>query len=90
MSNKTGSGWKGIISLVAFVAIFFIGVSLLIGLLPLKGIASAFGQVAQILAYIITAVVAFSFVSHKKHWAYWTIWAVSVVLIVVVLIIQIV
>jgi hypothetical protein len=92
MSNNTNKqgAMKGLMSLIAFIAVFCIGVSLLIGLLPLKGIASAFSQVAQILAYIITAVIAFNFVKTKKHWAIWTIWAVSVVLIVVVMIVQIV
>lgn len=92
MSNKTTTSTKGsargLMSLVAFIAVFCIGVSLLIGLLPLKGIASAFSQVAQILAYIITSIIAFNFVKTKKHWAYWTIWTVSVVLIVVVMIVQ--
>jgi len=89
MSNKT-SGGKNLMSITAFVAVFCIGVSLLIGLLPLKGIASAFSQVAQILAYIITAIIAFNFVKTKRHWAYWTIWIVSVVLIIVVMIVQVI
>lgn len=90
MSNKTTSGARGLMNLVAFIAVFCIGVSLLIGLLPLKGIAGAFSQVAQILAYIITAIIAFNFVKTKRHWAYWTIWTVSVILIIVVMIVQVV
>ena len=90
MSNKTSTSAKGFMGLVAFIAVFCIGVSLLIGLLPLKGIASAFSQVAQILAYIITSIVAFHFVKTKRHWAYWTIWSVSIVLIVAVMIVQII
>ena len=90
MSNKTSGGARGLMSLVSFVAVFCIGVSLLIGLLPLKGIAGAFSQVAQILAYIITSIIAFGFVKHKRHWAIWSIWIVSVVLIVVVMIVQLV
>ena len=90
MSNKTSGGGRSIMSLVAFIAVFCIGVSLLIGILPLKGFASAFAQVAQILAYIITTIIAFNFVKTKKHWAIWTIWIVSVVLIVVVMILQVV
>lgn len=90
MSNKISGGAKGLMSLVAFIAVFCIGVSLVIGMLPLKGIAGAFSQVAQILAYLITAIIAFNFVKTKRHWAFWTIWVVSVVLIVVVMVMQIV
>ncbi len=88
MSNKTSN--KSLMGLVAFVAVFCIGVSLLIGLLKINGISAAFAQVAQILAYIITAIIAFYFVRTKKHWAIWTIWIVSVVLIVVVMILQVI
>lgn len=89
MSNKTTSN-KSLMGLVAFIAVFCIGVSLLIGLLKLNGISGAFSQVAQILAYIITAIIAFNFVKTKRHWAIWTIWTVSVVLIVVVMILQVI
>ena len=88
MSNNTTGKNNGLMGLVAFIAVFCIGVSLLIGLLPLKGVASAFAQVAQILAYLITAIVAFNYVSRKRRLLYWAIWIVSVVLIVVVLIIK--
>ena len=79
MSDKTNS--NGLMGLVAFVAVFCIGVSLVLGKLPFGGIAGAFAQVAQILAYLITSMVAFNYVARKKRWLYWAIWIVSVVLI---------
>ena len=86
MSNKSFS-WRSIINMVAFVAICCIGVSLLVGQIGANEIASAFDKVAQILAYLITAIASFSFVISKRHWAYYVVWPVAVTLIIVILII---
>lgn len=81
-------GWKGIISLVAYVAVCCIGISLLVAKIGVGSIAGAFHTVAEVLAYIVTSVVAFGFAIRKRHWAYFTVWVVCVVLIVVLMIIK--
>ena len=87
-TRKTTSwSWRYILNLVSYVAIFCIGISLLIGKLGVGSIAGAFHTVAEILAYFVTSVSAFYFAVSRRHWAYYLIWVVCVVLIVVLMII---
>ena len=93
MSKKTTTtthkwGWKAIMSLIAYVAVCCIGISLLVAKIGVGSIAGAFATVAEVLAYIVTSCVAFGFAVRKRHWAYYTIWVVCVVLIVVLVIIK--
>ena len=80
-------GWKGIMSLIAYVAVCCIGISLLVGQIGVGSIAGAFNTVAEILAYIVTSCVAFGFAVRRRHWAYYTVWVICVVLIIVLMII---
>lgn len=86
---KKSFGWKGIMSAVAYVAVCCIGISLLVGKIGVGSIAGAFNTVAEVLAYLVTAAVAFGFAVRRKHWAYYTVWIVCVVLIVVLMILKV-
>jgi hypothetical protein len=83
--NTSNWNWRGFVNLIAFIAIFCIGVALLIGRIS-GSIAGAFRTVAEILAYSVTAVSAFFYAVSRKHWAYYLIWVVCVVLIVVLMV----
>lgn len=84
--NTSGWSWKSFLNLIAFIAIFCIGISLLIGKIGVGSIAGAFQTVAEILAYSVTAVSAFFFAHSRRHWAYYLIWVICVALIVVLMI----
>ena len=90
MSNNTKKswGWKSILNLISFVAICCIGISLLIGKIGVGSIAGAFRTVAEILAYLVTAIAAFNYVIARRHWAYYVVWIVCVVLIIVLMVIN--
>lgn len=79
--GKTTGGWRGILNLLAFVAILSIGVALLIGFI-FPSLAHSFTLVAEVIAYAITGTLAFYFVK-GRHWAYTVIWIVCLVLIIV-------
>lgn len=88
MAKNTSSwNWRNFLNAVAYVAIFCIGVSLLIGKIGVGSISGAFRTVAEILAYAVTAVSAFYFAVSRRHWAYYLVWVVCVVLIVVLMVI---
>ena len=86
MAKKTSSwNWRSFVNLIAYVAIFCIGVALLIGRFS-SSISGAFRTVAEILAYSVTAVSAFFYAVSRRHWAYYLIWVICVVLIVVLMV----
>lgn len=85
--NTSNWNWRHFLNLIAYVAIFCIGVSLLIGKIGVGSIAGAFRTVAEVLAYSVTAVSAFYYACSRRHWAYYLIWVICVVLIVVMMII---
>lgn len=85
--NTSNWSWRQFLNLIAYVAIFCIGVALLIGKLGVGSIAGAFKTVAEILAYTVTAVSAFYFALSRRHWAYYLVWVICVVLIVVLMVI---
>ncbi len=86
MARKTFN-WRNILNLVAFVAICFIGIALAISKIGASSLAISFKQIAEILAYVVTAVSAFFFAHSKRHWAFYLTWAICVTLIVVLMII---
>ncbi|MGN0961724.1 MAG: hypothetical protein ACI4PF_05990 [Christensenellales bacterium] len=85
--NTSNWNWRNLINLLAYVAIFCIGVALLVGKIGVGSIAGAFRTVAEILAYTVTAISAFYFAVSRRHWAYYLIWIICVVLIVVLMVI---
>ena len=88
MSNKTSqakavksSGW--LINLCAFIAVIFIGVSLILTKVGLSGkISGALSTLAQAISYLIIIVSSFFYIRFRKNVWLWVTWAVSVVLIV--------
>lgn len=84
--NTSSWSWRSFLNLIAYVAIFCIGVALLIGKFS-GSIAGAFRTVAEILAYAVTAVSAFYYAVSRRHWAYYLIWVICVVLIIVLMVI---
>ena len=80
--SKSSSGWKSIINLLAFVAILCIALAITIGKI-FPSLSWAFGLVAEVIAYSITATLAFKFARSRGHWAYFVIWIIAVVLIIV-------
>ena len=89
MSNKNvkSSGWRNILNLISYIAIVCIGLALLIGKIGGGSLADSLHRIAEILAYVVTAVSAFCFAVSRRHWAYWVVWIVCVVLIIVLMII---
>ena len=82
MANKD---FKGLINLLAFVAIAMVGIALLVSKIlgGAGGVAGALILIANVLAYIITAVAAFYFVKNKNNVWIWVVYAVALVLIVI-------
>ena len=81
MANKD---FRSLLNLLAFIAIGLVGVALLLSKVGLGGeISSALTLVANLLAYIITAVAAFYFVRNKNNVWLWVVYAVALVLIVI-------
>lgn len=76
------SGW--FINLMAFIAVILIGVSLILSRIHVLGqVASAFLIIANVVAYLVVAVVSFFFIARKKNVWLWVVWIASIVLIVV-------
>jgi len=85
-----GKDIKGIINFLSFISVGLIGVTLLLGKIGiLPGISGALIIVANVLAYIITAIAAFCYVRNKKNVWVWIVYIVSIVLIVISYIINI-
>ena len=84
--NTSNWSWRGFINLISFIAIVCIGIALLIGKIS-SSIGGAFGTIAEILAYFVTAISAFYFAVSRRHWAYYVVWAVCVILIIVLMVI---
>ena len=79
---------KGFINLLAYFAVAFIAVALILTKIfsafpRLLSVASALTLIAQIVAYSITAVYAFYFAKSKKHIA----WMICYVLFVIAIIV---
>ncbi len=79
---------KGFVNLLAYFAVAFIAVALILtkifsGFGKLALITSALELIAQVIAYSITAVYAFYFAKSKKHIA----WMICYVLFVIAIIV---
>lgn len=81
MANKD---FKGIINFFAFVAIVLVGVALLLANIGLNGdVSNALTLVANLLAYLITAIAGFYFVKNKNNVWCWVVYAVALILIII-------
>ncbi len=79
---------KGFVNFMAYIAIAFIAVALIIGkILGAVGLSStvvgALNLVAQIIAYTITAVFAFSYAKSRQHIG----WMIAYILFVIAIIV---
>ncbi|MBQ9795375.1 MAG: hypothetical protein IJW36_00235 [Clostridia bacterium] len=86
---------KGFVNFMAYIAIAFIAVALILGkILSAVGLSStvigALNLVAQIIAYAITAVFAFYYAKSRKHIAWMICYIIFVIAIIVFLVLGIV
>ena len=82
---------KGFVNFVAYIAIAFIAVALILGKIfsafpKLATVTGALTLIAQIIAYTITAVFAFSYAKSKKHIGWMIAYIIFVVAIIVFLV----
>lgn len=82
---------KSIVSFLSYIAIAFIAVALILGkIFAAVGISAsivnALSLIAQIIAYSITAVYAFSFAKSKKHIGWMIAYIIFVIAIIVFLV----
>ena len=76
------SGW--LVNLSAFIAVILIGVSLILSKIHVFGqVAGAFMIIANVIAYLVVAVVSFFYVARKKNVWLWVVWIVSIILIII-------
>jgi len=90
-----GISWKRFFNLVAFVAVVLVGIALMLSALKIgSNIQTAFGLIAEILAYLVVAFYSFFYAwsRTRKRWTgqllHLIIWTVAVVLIIVFIIIR--
>lgn len=79
-------GFRKIINFFAFIAIFFIGIVLLINWVfsaKMPEITSALMQVSIVIAIFVTCVNAFYFVRSKRNGVYLLLYLIAVILIAV-------
>lgn len=86
---------KSFVNFIAYIAIAFIAVALILGkILSAIGLNSAIigalNLIAQIIAYAITAVFAFYYAKSKKHIAWMICYIVFVIAIIIFLVLGIV
>ena len=79
--------FKKFLNLLAFIAVVAVAFSLLIGTLFGGEVATAFSIVAQCIAYFVTAVYAFYYVSAMRNTAITIVYILAVIAIIVLLII---
>lgn len=79
--------FKKFLNLLAFIAVVAVAISLLIGTLFGGDVAHAFSIVAQCIAYFVTAVYAFYYVSSMRNTVVTIVYIVAVVAIIVLLIV---
>ena len=85
---------KGFVSFMAYIAIAFIAVALILGKIfsafpKLATVTSALTLIAQIIAYTITAVYAFYYAKSKKQIGWMIAYVLFVIAIIVFLILGI-
>jgi len=85
---------KGFVNFVAYIAIAFIAVALILGkIFAAVGLSStvigALNLIAQVIAYTITAVFAFYYAKSRKHIAWMICYILFVIAIIVFLVLGI-
>lgn len=85
---------KGFVNFVAYIAIAFIAVALILGrIFSAVGLSStvigALNLIAQVIAYTITAVFAFAYAKSKKHIGWMIAYILFIIAIIVFLVLGI-
>lgn len=85
---------KGFVNFIAYIAVAFIAVALILGKIfsaftKLAAVTSALTLIAQIIAYAITAVFAFYYARSKKHIGWMIAYIIFVIAIIVFLVLGI-
>ncbi len=84
MSGQGGKDWRVIINALAFVSVMLIGIALILVKIFGGGqVSTVIANVANALAYIITAISGFFFVKNKKQVWIWVAYLVGVVMIII-------
>src|SRR5690554_8089030 len=90
-TNKTKL--RNFINLVSFVAMVFIGLTLLVNSIWRKNppaIITTLKLIADVISYSLVAYFSFNFARGKRHWAYMLAWAIAVALIAVFILLPLV
>lgn len=85
---------KGFVNFMAYIAVAFIAVALILGKIfsafpKLAMVTNALSLIAQIIAYTITAVFAFYYAKSRKHIAWMICYILFVIAIIVFLVLGI-
>lgn len=88
---KTNVSVRSVLNFLSYVAVFCIGVALILQFIFQKvggggSIASAFQMVAQCLAYSVVSIYAFFFARTKRNIWYLICWLIAVILIIIFII----
>lgn len=88
-TTKRTVTFRGIVNFVSYIAVFCIGIALILNVI-FKGnsFSNAFQMVAECLAYIVVSISAFYYARSKRSIWYLICWIVAVVLIIVFIILR--
>lgn len=76
------SGW--LLNLLCFIAVIFIGISLILSRVGLSGkVSSALSLIAQVISYSALVIISCFYIVKRKNIWLWIIWGISVALIVI-------
>ncbi len=86
-TKKRAIGFGSLMSLLAFAAVCFGGISLLlIKVLAWIGVSAsvcgALQKIANCLGWIVLCVLSFNYIRHRRKIWLWVVWAISLVMIV--------
>lgn len=84
MSGKGGRDWRVFVNALAFVSVVLIGIALiLVKIFGAGSVSATIQNVANALAYIVTAIAGFFYVKNKKETWMWIAYLVGLVMIVI-------
>ena len=88
-TTKRTITFRGIVNFISYIAVFCIGIALLLQVcLKSNSFSSAFQMVAECLAYVVVSISAFFYARNKRSIWYLICWIVAVILIIVFIILR--
>ena len=88
-NTQRGITFRGIMNFISYIAVFFIGVALLLQVcFKSNSFSTAFQMVAECLAYFVVSVSGFFYAKSKRSIWYLICWLIAVVLIVVFIVLR--